>query len=94
MILCNCNFIKASDIFSHSVVNSKLRKHGLGVEWAENWLDYCTERVVIHITTNQLTNYQRVRNENTSGVDSGTPATQFCSDLGDRTEQNAPSANL
>lgn len=54
MIWCNCNFIKASDTFSHSVVNSKLRKHGLGVEWAENWLDYCTERVVINITNSPI----------------------------------------
>lgn len=45
----NCNFIKASASFSHTVVSSKLRKHGLSVEWAENWLDYCTERVVINI---------------------------------------------
>lgn len=45
----NCNFIKASVFFSHTVVSTKLRNHWLGVEWAENWLDYCIERVVINI---------------------------------------------
>ena len=51
VIWYNRNFIKTSDTFSHTVVNSKLRKHGLGVEWAENWLDYCAERVVINSLT-------------------------------------------
>lgn len=89
----NCNFIKAFDSFSHTVVSSKLRKHELGGEWAENWLDYCTERVIINII-NLPIDQQTTRSENTSRADSGTLATQFCSDLDDRTEQNAPSANL
>lgn len=59
----NRNFIETSDTFSHAVVNSKLRKHGLGIEGAENWLDYCAERVEI----NSLTSWQTVR----SGIPQG-----------------------
>lgn len=32
-------------------VNSKLRKHKLGIKWAENWLDYWSERIVISSLT-------------------------------------------